>query len=133
MDATQAFNKVDHAKLIDKLIARGTPKYIINLLINWFDNQLFQIAWGKTQSKKFQVLQGVRQGGILSAFLFAFYIDDMSLALNRSGLGAKIGNRRINHTIYADDICLITTTAQAMARLLGICKDFADDHNLEFN
>jgi hypothetical protein len=60
-------------------------------------------------------------------------MDALSVDLNETKIGARIGNTFCNHLIYADDVCLITTTLQAMNRLLSICKSYADRHNLEFN
>ena len=40
--------------------------------------QLMQIKWGKHFSEPFHVSNGVRQGGVLSPYLFAFYLDDLS-------------------------------------------------------
>ena len=41
-----------------------------------------QIKWGKHFSEPFHVSNGVRQGGVLSPYLFAFYLDDLSNELN---------------------------------------------------
>ena len=133
LDASQAFNKVDHRILIEKLMKRGLPGYFINLLINWFDNQKFFVSWGKSKSESFSVLQGVRQGGILSAYLFAVYMDDLSVALNDTGIGAIIGIKRVNHLIYADDICILASTLSALRNLLQVCNEYAGLHNLDFN
>ena len=43
--------------------------------------------------------------GILSPYLFAVYIDQLSKDLNRVPAGCYIGNTLVNHIIYADDIC----------------------------
>ena len=39
------------------------------------------VRWGSSVSSKFTVYNGVRQGGILSPFLFNIYMDDMSVNL----------------------------------------------------
>ena len=36
------------------------------------------IKWGKHFSELFHVSNGVRQGGVLSPYLFAVYLDDLS-------------------------------------------------------
>jgi len=38
--------------------------------------QTMQIKWGKHFSEPFHVSNGVRQGGVLSPYLFAVYLDD---------------------------------------------------------
>jgi len=60
-------------------------------------------------------------------------MDDLSIALQRTGIGAQIGNVNCNHIFYADDTCIITTTLNSMHRLLTICSEYASNHNLKFN
>ena len=35
-------------------------------------------------------------------------MDDLSVALNNSGIGGYLGDAFLNHLCYADDICLIS-------------------------
>ena len=45
------------------------------------------VRWGATTSTLFTVANGVKQGGIISPILFNVYMDDLSIALNSSGIG----------------------------------------------
>ena len=56
--------------LFTKLLKRGTPGYIVRLLLFWYAHQAMCIRWGSSVSSKFTVSNGVRQVGILSLFLF---------------------------------------------------------------
>jgi len=47
-----------------------------------------QIKWGKHFSEPFHVTNGVRQRGVLSPYLFAVYLDDLSMEPNNIKLGA---------------------------------------------
>ena len=57
------------------------------------------IRWGNTFSTSFWVLNGVKQGGIVSPVLFNVYIDDLSCALNRSNIGGRIGGEIVNRIV----------------------------------
>ena len=46
-------------------------------------------------------LFGVRQEGLLSSYLFAIDIDDLSVELNKLQAGCCIGNNLINHILLA--------------------------------
>ena len=50
------------------------------------------VRWGTTISTQFTVANSVKQGGIISPILFNMYMDDLSIALNNSGIGAYLGD-----------------------------------------
>ena len=91
------------------------------------------IIWHLIFSDPFPVLRGVRQGGILSPYFFAMYIDELSKQLTNCGFGLTLMGEIINHLIYADDICLLATSKSALESLLKICDDYASEHGLTFN
>ena len=49
------------------------------------------VRWGDTISTQFTVANGVNQGGVISPILFHVYMDDLSTALNSSGIGGYLG------------------------------------------
>ena len=57
-------------------------------------------------SENFNILQGDRQGGILSADLYKIYIDPLLKQLQQSRLGMHIGYIECGATACADDITL---------------------------
>lgn len=69
-------------------------------------------------SEGFHVTNGVRQGGVLSPYLFCVYIDKMSGSLNEAQTGCIIGGAKINHIMYADDIVLLSPSAYGLSVLL---------------
>ena len=60
-------------------------------------------------------------------------MDDLSVSLNGSNIGGRIGNIFLNHLCYADDLCLMGLSSAGMQKLLGICSKFAIDHSLTYN
>ena len=81
LDASKAFDRVNHWKLFRKLIIRKVPLMIVRMLIFWHSKQEMCIKWGQATSDYFTISNGVRQGGILSLRLFAVYVDDLSKQL----------------------------------------------------
>ena len=86
------------------------------------------VRWGSTFTSSFHVLNGVKQGGILSPMLFNVYMDQLSIRLNRSGIERDIGGHLINHLCYTDDLCLISLSSAGMQSLLDICNSYAIEH-----
>ena len=107
LDASKAFDRVNHYKLFHKLINRGVPGYLVRILAFWYSNQTMCVRWGSMISKGFKVTNGVRQGGILSPYLFNIYMDDLSKILGKEYAGCKIASRNLNHLFYADDLVLM--------------------------
>jgi len=97
MDASKAFDKVNHFHLLDKLLKRGLPRSIVRILYVWFKTQTFVVKWLNKISSPFNVNNGVRQGGILSPYLYNFFIDDLSTLLVKSHVGCYMNKLFINH------------------------------------
>ena len=92
-----------------------------------------RIQWNGVCSKTFEVLNGVKQRGIISPILFCVYIDDLLLLPAKSGVGCFIGNWFIGALAYADDIVLLAPSASAMRAMLHSCDTFAEQYNVIFN
>ena len=43
-------------------------------------------------------------------------MDDLSVALNNSGIGGYLGDAFLNNLCYADDICLISLSSDNVVR-----------------
>ena len=91
------------------------------------------VRWGSTSTSSFHVSNGAKQDGILSPMLFNVYMDQLSIRLNRSGIGGNIGGHLISHLCYADDLCLISLSSAGMQSLLDICNSYAIEHVLTYN
>ena len=44
-----------------------------------------------------------------------------------------MGEAKINHLMYADDVVLVAPTALGLCKLLEVCDRFANDHDVMFN
>jgi hypothetical protein len=86
-----------------------------------------------TQSTFFQVTRGVRQGGVLSTFLYLVYINDLIKELDESSLGATVGSVSSGSPTLADDIALLATTHLSLQRMLDIAQAYANTWNFQFN
>ena len=125
LDAAKVFDRVSHWTLFSKMINQNVPLVIIRIIAYWYQMQTMCVKWGKVNSTYFNVLNGVRQDGILSPKLFAIYVDDLSHELSLCKFGCYSDHQYINHVMYADDICLMAPSAIGLQKMLDVCFDFS--------
>ena len=133
IDASKAFDRVNHWTLFRKLIERNIPLIIVKMLASWYGIQKFSIKWGNSLSKWFSVTNGVRQGGIMSPLLYNVYIDDLNNELNKCSVGCTISGVRINNLSYADDMTLLAPSLTGLQLLVNICESYGIKHDILFN
>ena len=133
LDASKAFDRVNHSLLLKKLLKRNVPCIIVRTLFFWFTKQCFFVKWDSSLSDAFNVTCGVRQGGILSPIMFNVYVNCLSDKLRSIKRGCYINSVCFNHLIYADDTVLLAPSPRALQALIDECVTFAVDHDLIFN
>ena len=86
------------------------PDHLICLLRGLYAGQEATVRTGQGTTYWFQIGKGVRQGCILSPYLFNLYAEYImqNARLDESQAGIKIARRNINNLRYADDTTLMT-------------------------
>ena len=133
LDANKAFDKVLHSGLYLKLLQKGMHVAFVKLLRYWYSHQVCAVLWNSVVGDTFQVLCGVRQGSVLSPFLFSIYMDDVIRDLRNSGYGLHIGKDFVGCIIYADDILILSCSCHGIQRLVDICMDYGKTWDMCFN
>jgi len=90
LDASKAFDRINHKTLIDKLISLNAPMCFVQIVMNWYSKLGVAVRWNGVLSSFFNVYCGVRQGGLLSPLLFNLFVDDLLCELQASKLGCFI-------------------------------------------
>ena len=60
-------------------------------------------------------------------------MDALSSSLSNTPIGCSIGGVMVNHIMYADDLVIISPSAKGLQRLLDICADYSQSHDILFN
>jgi len=133
LDASKAFDRVNYCKLFRLLIKRSIPACIVRILVYLYTGSQVRVLWAGLTSDYFTVLNGVKQGGVISPILYCIYTDDLLIRLSLSGVGCYIGLNFVGALAYADDIVLIAPTPSAMRKMLAICDAYAVEFDILFN
>ena len=134
--ASKAFDRINHDTLFKKLVNRnvGLPAYMtVRLLVFWYSHQQIFVKWGNVMSSVFTVSNGVRQGVVLSPYMFNVYMDGLSKMLNTCRTGCYSGVSKVNHLMYADGLVLLSPCKIGLSRLLKCCDDYAVSHDFVYN
>jgi len=110
----KAFHRTNHNLLFAKLIKVNVPMYMVRLLLSWYRQQTKQVRWGTNYSSPFTVTSGVRQGGVLSPYLFAVYLDELSIQLGSARVVCSVRNMVVNNLLFADDICVFNSSISGL-------------------
>jgi len=122
IDLSKAFDKMDHHALFIQLMRRNIPVILLKLLETWFDLGVTCVKWGSYFSEHVKLSCGIRQGGVLSPYLFAVFIDSVVGKIKASGLGCYIKHVCFSVLLYADDIILVAPSVSALETLLSVCE-----------
>ena len=114
LDLSKAFDKVNHCGLFIKLMRRYIPVQLLQTLECLFSCCWTCIKWKSATSSFFRIDSGVRQGSVLSPFMFALYIDDVVKKLHF--------RQKFSIVLYADDILILAPTVTELQRLLIECE-----------
>ena len=111
---------MDHNKLWKILKDTGIPGHITCLLQTLYIGQETPIRTRHGKTDQFLIGKGVRQGCILSPYLFNSYAEYImkNSRLDEAQAGIKIAGRNINNLRYTDDTTLMAESEEELKGLL---------------
>ena len=133
MDLSKAFDKMSHHGLFLKLMDKMIPDKLLFVLEYWFSISYTCIRSGNCHSNYIQLKCGIRQGGILSPFLFAIFIDGVVNVVQHSNFGCHFGIVNLSIFLYADDILLLAPSVFALQQLVLVVESFLLDIDMSLN
>ena len=133
LDLSKAFDKMNHDALFIKLMDRNVPLKLLCLIEFWFSHTQTCVQWDSFRSSFFTLQCGVRQGGVLSPYLFALYIDTVISHVISHNVGCCVKQTNFSIMVYADDILLLSPSVCVLQDLLTICENQLIDIDMHIN
>ena len=125
IEYAKAFDCVDHNKLWKILKEIAIPDHLTCLLRNLYAGQEATVTTGHGTTDWFQIGKGVRQGCIMSPYLFNFYAEYImrNAGLEETQAEIKIAMRNINNLRYADDVTLMAENKELKSHLMKVNEE----------
>ena len=129
LDLKGAFDSVSWSKLNSLLISRNCPPTHRNLILSLICRPA-ELLLSVNQSERVSIMtkKGVFQGGGISAFIFAIYIDPLAKVLNQNSQP-----HRPLALLYADDVQLKPKSENEGQAALDLCTHFALKYSMTWS
>ena len=116
IDYEKAFDSVDRQMLWKLLRHYGVPQKLVDIIRSSYEGLTCRVVHGQQTTEAFPVQTGVRQGCLLSPFLFLLAIDwimKMSTETKRNGIQWTLW-KQLDDLDFADDLALLSHSQQQM-------------------
>ena len=116
VDYEKAFDSLDRDTLWKLLQHYGIPEKIITLIRNTYDGMTYKVTHAGRLTESFQVKTGVRQGCLLSPFMFLVAIDWIMKTTpknRRNGIQWTLWSQLVDLD-FADDLALLSHSHEQM-------------------
>ena len=135
IDYSKAFDCVDHPTLWNMMREMGIPAHMIQVIRSLYIGQKARVRTESGVTESFDIGKGVRQGCILSPYLFNLYSEYImrQADLGELEIGVRIGGRKINNLRYADDTTLLAESKADLLQLLEKVKQQSIKAGLHLN
>ena len=133
LDIMRAFDTVWHSGLMHKLMNLGIKGQLLRIIDCCYSGVQSAVLINGSMSSWFPVRCGVRQGGVLSTFLYKLFIDNLLHELEHSNFGIRVSDINCGNPAFADDLALMATSPLYLQNLLNICFRYSEDWKFQFS
>ena len=130
VDFSCAFDTIPRNSLFYKLSRIGLSSKIIRLLQETYFQTESKVWDGNMFSENFAVVEGVKQGCILSPILFSLFMNDL---VDFLPLGVNVAGVNIKVLLYADDIVLLANSPNDLQTMINTLYDYCKTWSLCVN
>ena len=125
LDSQKTFDVDYHVILLDKLYDTGIHPTLWSIVNDMYSGLTSKVKWAGGVSDSFALCQGVRQGGILSPFLYKSYLNRCLMELKHNRLGLCIGKIYCGCPTCADDLAVLSDCQNELQFMANVIKRHA--------
>ena len=133
LDIEKAYDRVNREMLGKVLGKIGLSAKITNIVRSMYVDTRAKYRLGDIETDWVKSERGVRQGCILSPTLFSLYTEELAARMRRMNAGIRVGNDRIGVLLYADDVVVMSESADELQSLLDVLDGYGKDFGVRFS
>lgn len=133
LDSSKAFDTVWLDGLFFKLFNIGLKGKSWRILRKWYSQMCCCVSLNGQTSSMFAVKQGVRQGGVLSPWLFLCFNNDIPDVLKSTGYGVTMEDIYCSSILVADDIALLSLRNEGLQCMINTMTNYSNKWRFRFN
>ena len=134
VDFSKAFDSMWRRALIEKLRKIGINGPFLQVIESIYNTTTNSLIYNDSLTPKFISNIGVKQGDTLSIILFNLYINDLPNIFSFDGNDPiVVGHTPINCLIYADDLVIMSTSAEGLQQCLNKHATYCNKWKLQVN
>ena len=133
IDFKSAYDSIWRDALLYKIKKDGIDGLFYKIIRNMYSETKIQIKCNNKLSVPIMVKKGVKQGDSLSCILFNMFLNDLTKIFNYECEPVEIGERKVNHLLYADDLVLISQSKDGLQRCLNNLNTYCKTWRLTVN
>ena len=122
MDLEKAYDRVCRKKLFEVLREGGVSGRLLNGIKSFYENCRARVRVRRELSDWFNVGVGLRQGCVMSPWLFNVLMDGVVRGMEREGKGIRLRSREgeweVNVLLFADDAVLVAESGEKLRMLV---------------
>ena len=125
IDFKKAYDTVDRNRLFQRLKDLGINGFFLHNITAMYEKTRYSIKLKNGFTDPIDSNLGLKQGCPLSPMLFNLYIDDVENIFDDQCDPIDFQNENIHHFLYADDLVLVSNSAEGLQRSLNKLSEYA--------
>ena len=133
LDVQKAYDKAWLDAIIYALHQNGVKGKNLRMIKKLNSNLTAKIQTRHGLTRKIQIKDSIRQGGVLSVIEYATLIDEIAKELRQKNLGyVTQANITLDSLLWMDDVCLIHHDLDKLQEILDVTNHVANKYHIQF-